>query len=600
MSKSQATPGSHPAERPEDDVPPVPEQDSDQRWLTQRLRERVKELTLLHGAARLLHGKAATDRDVLAELVRLLPPAWLHPKVCEARIAHGEIDVRTPGWEDGPWKLSSPIATANGHAGVVEVVYLEQQPEEDEGPFLNEERALLGSLAEMISTYLDHRHAERKAARLAYYEPVTGLPNRAFVTERLTTIVEAAADAGHAMALLLVNLSQFRDINNTLGHRNGDEVLRHVARVLRETLREEDLLASLGGDEFVILLPRLADRGTIDRVITDIEDALDQPTKVAGVPVKLEGSIGVALFPEHGDTGELLWQHADVALRVAKDTNRDHLLYSPQIDHYQPQRIALLGELPQAMADDQLVLHYQPKIDLKTGKTVWVEALVRWEHPSRGQIPPDSFIPLAERTQLINSLTRWVLKAALGEYRRWYGQGLQLGICVNLSARNLLDPQLCAEIPGIAEATGIPLERLVLEITESGVMADPERAKRALRDLSSQGVQFSIDDFGVGQSSLAYLKDLPASKVKIDKSFIIGLTEHRNHAIVRGMIELGHSLGLEVTAEGVEDDATRLALQELGCDLGQGYFFTKPLPAENMTQWMARSSWPVQRLGSPS
>lgn len=599
MSESSQTQGHHAAEPSEHDAPSTPEEEGEDRGQARHLRERVKELTLLHGAVRLLMGGTTADEDALDRLVRLLPRAWQHPTVCVARIVHGEAEVRTEGWEDGPWKLSSPVATADGRTGWVEVVYRQRMPDEDEGPFLTEERTLLDSLAEMVSAYLDRRHAEEKVARLAYYEPVTGLPNRASMAEHLAEAVETAADTGRTMALLLLNLSQFRDINNTLGHRNGDEVLRHVARVLRKTLRRDDLLASLGGDEFVILLARVIDPEDVGRTVNDIESALEKPTQVAGIPVKLEGTMGVALFPAHGDTGEQLWQHADVALRTAKDTNRGHLLYVPEADQERPQRIALLGELPQAIADDQLTLHYQPKIDLRTGETVWVEALVRWQHPLRGMIPPDHFIPPAERTQLINSLTRWVLKAALRQCRQWHGEGLRPGLCVNLSVRNLLDAQLCAEIPGIVEDAGVPLDHLILEITESGVMADPDRAKRALRDLCDQGIRFSIDDFGVGHSSLAYLKDLPASKMKIDRSFIIGLSESRNHAIVRGMIDLGHSLGLEVTAEGVEDEATREALLGMGCDLGQGYFFTKPLPAEEMTAWMARSPWPVRRVGAP-
>jgi EAL domain-containing protein (putative c-di-GMP-specific phosphodiesterase class I) len=293
-------------------------------------------------------------------------------------------------------------------------------------------------------------------------------------------------------------------------------------------------------------------------------------------------------------------QRSEVALRVARSSHRNHLLYSAKIDDYQPERIALVGELPDAIERNQLLLHYQPKIDLNSGRIVGVEALVRWQHPQRGLVFPDKFIPMAERTQIINPLTRWVIQDALRQVRIWRDAGFDLGLSVNLSTRNLLDTALCESIPDMAGNAGVPLDRLTLEITESAIMGDPEQCKRLLDGLHARGVVFSMDDFGIGQSSLSYIKDLPIHKIKIDKSFVMGFKEPRNAAIVHAAIDMGHSLEMQVTAEGVEDEQTLKVLKAFGCDIGQGYFFSKPLPVDKMTGWFRESAWgykPADRLG---
>jgi diguanylate cyclase (GGDEF)-like protein/PAS domain S-box-containing protein len=445
----------------------------------------------------------------------------------------------------------------------------------------------------MVEDITARKEAEERVRHLAYHDALTDLPNRVALEARLAEAVGEAKSRRGSLALLLMNLHNFRDINDTLGHVNGDALLRQVAGKLREALWQSDLVASLGGDEYAILLARLASRDDIDLVLGKITVALDRPFTVAGIPVSVEASLGIALYPEHGDNPELLWQHADVALRAAREKHVSPLFYARDLDHYDPRKLALLGELAGAITRDELVLHYQPKIDLATEATVGVEALVRWQHPVHGLIFPDQFVPLAERTQLINPLTTWVLAHALRQGRAWHESGQVLELSVNLSARNLHNPHLGGEILALARSLRFPLERLTLEVTESAIMADPALAKAVLAELEQAGIRLSIDDFGIGQSSFAYLKDLPVSRMKIDKSFVMGFGEPRNAAIVRSAIELAHNLGFQVTAEGVEDEKACRELRQLTCDLAQGYYFARPMPAEQFAAWLKDSRWKV-------
>jgi diguanylate cyclase (GGDEF)-like protein/PAS domain S-box-containing protein len=443
----------------------------------------------------------------------------------------------------------------------------------------------------MVEDVSARKEAEDRVRHLAYYEPVTGLPNRASLRDALRRFMDDARARKRPLALLLANLNSFREINDTLGHHNGDDLLRQVAASLRAMGGEADMVACLGGDEYALLLTRISGSPDVEAVVERITAALRRPLGIAGIPVNVEASLGIALFPDHGDTPDLLWQHADVALRAAKAREQDRLFYQPEIDHYDPRRLALLGQLREAIERDQLVLHYQPKIDLRAGVTVAVEALVRWQHPAHGLIYPDSFVALAERTHLINPLTTWVLVSALGQGQAWRSAGLKLDLSANLSARNLHDPGLCAAILELAQRSRFPLEHLTVEITESAIMADPAHARNVLAQLHHAGIGLAMDDFGIGQSSLAYLRDLPISRLKIDRSFVTGFANPRNAAIVRSAIGLGHNLGLPVTAEGVEDERTMLALRDMGCDLGQGYYFAKPMPADLLADWLGESPW---------
>jgi diguanylate cyclase (GGDEF)-like protein/PAS domain S-box-containing protein len=481
--------------------------------------------------------------------------------------------------------ISLPLLTNGTRAGVM-VLYSKERDIFDE-----EEVTLLSELARDISFALEYIRKEEQLNHLAYHDQLTGLSNRVMLRRRLSQAVNRVRDNGNPFALMLMNLNNFRDINDTLGHQNGDILLQQVAKRLNETLWESDVVACLGGDEYAILLPRLADKGDIDIIIDKLTAALRHGFVVSNLPIVIEPRIGYALYPDHGDTAELLWQRADMALRASKEFHQTRLLYHPELDHYDPQRLALIGELQSAIDNDELLLHYQPKIEIATGRTVGVEGLLRWRHPARQMIYPDAFIPLVERTSLINPLTRWVLAKAVRQGRAWQEAGLPLEVSVNLSVRNLQDPDLSAEILEIARGSRFPLDRLTVEITESAIMVDPSRAKAVLAELSDAGIRISMDDFGIGQSSLNYLKDLVLHNMKIDKSFVIGFKRERNAAIVRSAVELGHNLGLTVTAEGIEDEEIFEALANLGCDFGQGYFISKPVPVDEITPWLRSSRW---------
>lgn len=454
-------------------------------------------------------------------------------------------------------------------------------------------RDAAGVTIRMIGTMQDISERKRDAMRieqLAYFEPVTGLPNRAALHRDLARAIDTLA-AGQELSLLLLNLNYFRDINDSVGHHNGDLALRGVAGRLSDAIGNSGLVASLGGDEFAVLLPRVRTDTDIERAVGAVHDSLQTPIDLGGIPIKLDATIGVARCPDDGTEPTMLWRHADVALRTAKERHAPHFYYQSAFDHYDPTRLALIGDLRAAIAADQLLLHYQPKIDLATGRTVGLEALVRWKHPARGLVFPDTFIPLAERTGLINPLTNWVVVAALRYGAELSRGGVPLDLSVNLSARNLHDPRFCRGLLEQVEKAGFPLSRLTLEITETAIMADPTRAKSALAELHHAGIHLSMDDFGIGHSSLTYLKDLPITKMKIDKSFVIGFDQPHNVAIVRSAIDLGRNMNLSVTAEGIEDEATYLALKELHCDLGQGYYFSKPLPVDGLSAWLRDSRW---------
>lgn len=451
-----------------------------------------------------------------------------------------------------------------------------------------------GTAIRVIGTMQDIselKQAQLRIEHLAYHEPVTQLPNRTALQRDLKLAIEARRESSGELALLLVNLDYFRDINDTLGHQNGDFLLRDTGIRLKHAVGNAGRVASLGGDEFAVLLPELKERAEIDRVLCAMQRCLEHPFQVAGIPIKMEATIGVAVYPHDGDRPELLWQHADVALRTAKQHHSPYVYYDPSIDRSDPIRLALASELLTALATRQLVLHFQPKLDLRTGHTVGIEALVRWNHPSRGLLYPDTFIPLAERTGLINPLTSWVVDDALRCGVALNQAGLPLDLSVNLSVRNLHDPSFCPALLKAVDAIDFPLSRLTLEITETAIMTDPARAKAALTELHRAGIHLSMDDFGIGESSLAYLKDLPITKMKIDKSFVKGFHEPRNAAIVRSAIDLGRNLDLTVTAEGIEDEITYQALRDLGCELGQGYYFSKPLALDALMSWLRSSQW---------
>jgi diguanylate cyclase (GGDEF)-like protein len=438
----------------------------------------------------------------------------------------------------------------------------------------------------------NHRRRALEARRgPSLYDALTGLPGRALLYDRLRQAIAAARRQGAPLSVLVVDLNNFRDVNDTYGHESGDLMLRQVARRLAGAVRESDTVARLVGDEFAIVLPWTDASGSF-LVARKVSAALGELLSPDGRRLELEASIGIAAFPEDGDDAEALLRRADMAMSAAKRSGTGFVLYAAHQGELATGRLALMGELREAIERDELVLHFQPQVDLRTGRMGGVEALVRWQHPWRGLVPPGEFLPLAEQTGLIQPLTLWVLEEALGRCREWWDRGLRLEMIVNLSTRNLQDPELPEAIARLLRASGLPSHALRLEITESAVMANPTRAAEMLEDLRAMGVRFSIDDFGTGYSSLAYLKKLPVDELKIDRSFVMDmLREASDRAIVRAIIEMGHSLGLKVVAEGVEDGETLEALAGLGCDTAQGYFISRPVPAPELERWLESAPW---------
>ena len=451
--------------------------------------------------------------------------------------------------------------------------------------------AVISSLVPAASIRLvqgQRNAALRRERQAAVTDPLTGLVNRRGLTERIERLLAAAEDAAPPFGLLLVDLDRFREVNDTLGHVSGDRLLSEIGSRLSGALSEVDTIARLGGDEFAVLLPAVGDLDTAVATAGDLHDALARPFLLDGVEVDVEVSIGVVVSGAHGTDATLLMRRADIAVYVAKERHVGILGYSPEIDGYSPERLALLGQLRRALDRRELVLHYQPKVSLDTGEVVGVEALVRWCHPERGLVPPDEFIPLAENTGLIGPLTRYVLDAALAQADAFATAGCPVPVAVNLSPRNLTEQELCPQIAALLDKHGVPADRLELEITESTVMTEPLRARRLLTELNELGIRTAMDDFGAGHTSLAQLRTLPMSQLKIDRSFVITMdTNPENALIIRSMIDLGHSLGFTVVAEGVETQRSMTTLSSYGCDIAQGYHFSRPLPPEAFLDWFS-------------
>jgi diguanylate cyclase len=457
----------------------------------------------------------------------------------------------------------------------------------------------LGLLGMFWATVVGYqRRTQRQAAEnqhQALHDGLTGLPNRTLLRDRTDQAIHQADRELVPAALLLVDLDRFKEVNDALGHHYGDQLLVQVGQRLRAPLREVDTVARLGGDEFAVLLPRIETAEGAITVASKLQAALEEPFLLEDLALDVEASIGVAIYPRHGsDTDELL-QHADIAMYVAKDTHAGFVEFDAKLDQYNPGRLALLGELRRAIQQRQLLLHYQPKVEAHTGAMLGVEALVRWQHPEHGLLAPGEFIPLAERTGLIGPLTHYVLDAALRQCRAWRQTGHELSVAVNVSARSLLDLAFPDQVDGLLVRWDVPANLLVVEITESTIMADPAHALEILGRLDAMGVQVSIDDFGTGYSSLAHLKNLPVHELKIDRSFVSQMgSSSRDAVIVRSTIDLGRNLGLRVVAEGVEDEATWRTLDALGCDAIQGYHISRPVPPDDLIRWIQQQQAATQ------
>ncbi|MEO1766579.1 putative bifunctional diguanylate cyclase/phosphodiesterase [Thiobacter aerophilum] len=444
-----------------------------------------------------------------------------------------------------------------------------------------------------VAAFVSRRVAHQAGllARQALYDPLTGLANRCLLQDRLSGEIAQAQRQSTSFGVVLLDLDHFKEVNDTLGHEVGDEVLREVARRLVGTVRGEDTVSRLGGDEYVLLLHGLAEKNA-QVVALKILAALDRPFVWQGNLIDLGASLGVALYPAHGEDASSLIRCADIAMYAAKRSGRGWALYSTEQDRLGRADLSFRSELREAIRNDELVLHYQPKIDLHTRRVVGLEALVRWDHPVKGFLSPDRFILLAEQAGLIGALTEWVLERALRDLVRLHHDGHLLHAAVNLSARSLHDLGLPASIETLLARAGMAPDHLMLEITESAVMANPSDSLAILTELDRMGVRLAIDDFGTGYSSLAYLKRLPVDEVKIDKSFVLDLATNESDAvIVRSTIDLAHNLGLSVTAEGVETQDIWDTLTILGCDCAQGYHMARPMGLNALRQWLRTSPW---------
>ena len=438
------------------------------------------------------------------------------------------------------------------------------------------------------------RQADETILRLAYTDPVTNLPNRIRFRELVQEAIVAGQRKQRPLALLLMDLDRFKDVNDTLGHVRGDNLLQQVGLRLRSTLFAPDVVARLGGDEFGILLPQLAASSDVKLVVKKLHACLEAPFMIDGIPIAVETSIGVATMPEHADNADTLLQRADIAMYRAKQMASDYAIYAPEFNPHSHERLGLMAELRDAIEQNHLLLHFQPKLELKTGRIIGNEALVRWQHPRLGMVPPDKFIMTAEQTGLIGPLTRWVLIDALTRQQGARREGIHLRVSVNLSARSLHDPQLPKMIADALTATSAEPGQLMLEVTESAIVLDPKRAEENLVALSHMGVWLSIDDFGTGYTSLASIKHLPINEIKIDRSFVTNmLTDKKDAMIVRTVIDFGHNFGLTVVAEGVETKEVLDALTALGCDEAQGYFISKPQTCELLKIWFSTSPYKI-------
>ena len=432
----------------------------------------------------------------------------------------------------------------------------------------------------------ERKQRQAELEHQALHDPLTGLPNRMLLAERLAHSLAQAERAGKPVALLLLDLDRFKAVNDTLGHQFGDRLLCQVAQRLLSRLRPQDTIARLGGDEFAVLLKDVEGQGAAEAVARSLVESLCEAFSVEGLSLEIGVSIGVALYPTHAEETARLLQCADVAMYMAKREGTGLAVYDEERDHNSVRHLTITGELRRAIETHQLSFHYQPKIDLFSGRVIGVEALIRWQHQELGFVPPDEFIVLAEQTGLIEPITYWGFEQACTQYNLWRARDLDIGIAINLSARCLHQPTLPEHVMAILERWSVPPEKITVEITETAIMSDPERAETNVARLHEHGLRLSVDDFGTGHSSLAYLRRLPLDELKIDRSFVMQMTDNDDDAvIVRSTIDLAHSLGLKVVAEGVESERHLKILRALDCDTAQGYHISRPVTVDQLETW---------------
>jgi diguanylate cyclase (GGDEF)-like protein len=443
--------------------------------------------------------------------------------------------------------------------------------------------ALLLALTRMALTFKEVAQLA-DSRRQARTDDLTGLPNRRHLFLQMQEAIEEARARSGSFALLLIDLDRFKEINDTLGHYAGDLLLQQFGPRLQSVLRNSEVLGRLGGDEFALILP---DADASETLAKRIDDALHQPFELEGTNIAIRASIGIAVFPDDAENADGLLQRADVAMYQAKEARTLYAFYVAERDIHTPERLALIAELPRAIEQGHLVLEYQPEVEVSTGKVRGVEALVRWQHPKRGRISPEDFIPLAEQTGFMRELTAAVLDQALEQQHTWLATGRELTMAVNISATNLLDAAFVIDLRRILERWRTPPHLFQLEITESVLMADTQHSTAVLGAITAMGVGVSLDDFGTGYSPLAYLRQFSVDEIKIDRSFVAAMVDNPTAAtIVTATITLANRLGIRVVAEGVETSAQLDLLRSFGCQLVQGYHFSPPLPPGELEQWM--------------
>ncbi|QFU22210.1 EAL domain-containing protein [Shewanella eurypsychrophilus] len=426
---------------------------------------------------------------------------------------------------------------------------------------------------------------ESKIAFQAYHDPLTNLPNK----NELERVTQPWFEDKSAVAICLINIKRMTEVNGTLGHVVGDEVIKEVSKRLC-SVDNIDLVCRMSGDEFVLVVKQTSPKA-LRELMAQVQQTIEAEYCYQDISLHLQLTVGIS-FVHYPSDLETLLRQADTSLQYAKKNKLDQQIYNQKIDVNTLERLQLINELKSAIEQGELVLFYQPKLDLKLNKVTHVEALVRWQHPDRGMIPPDTFIPIAEQMGQMNALTRWVMNESIAQYLRWKSQGIDLGIAINISAENLKDPYFCQYVLDVISDSNVPIEALTLEITEDAVVSDPENAIKQLKILKKYGLKLSIDDYGTGYSSLAQLKQLPVDELKIDKSFVQNLmVSQDDQIIVNSTLQLAHSLGLRVVAEGIEDEAALAWLTERGCEMGQGYYLSRPTDADNLVQWLTSSRY---------
>lgn len=456
---------------------------------------------------------------------------------------------------------------------------------------VTERTAALLTLNENLKSEVEERRkAEGTVRQMAYFDPLTGLPNKTHLYQSLSNAIADSSSQKQPFALLMLDLNRFHEINNVLGYQQGDELLKTIGVKLQAILKDNQMLARCNADNFVALMQG-ADSGCAASLANEILQAMDEPFYLSGLKLYVQGVIGISLFPGHGNEADILMRRAEGSMRHAKRRGSGYSIFSGEFENGTSRKLAMAGDLRHAIENNQLILYCQPKVDLKSGAVCGAEALLRWQHPEHGMVSPMEFIPIAEHTGLIKPLTYWVLDAAVRQCFEWQEAKLEIPLAVNLSVRNLHDPGLFDRISGLLATWGVKPESIDFEVTESAFLDGP-LLSTAITRLRDMGLKIFIDDFGTGYSSLSYMQSLPINSIKIDKSFVSKVTNDSNSAnIVSNTIDLTRNLNMRSVAEGVESKEIYDILLNMGCNEAQGYYISKPMPAVQFQDWLEKSSW---------